>query len=291
MHRRARARPPARSSGGASVAASSSRSSQVAPSTGSRMTQNSSSATASSRPRVGSWTSAHVKRSADVVELGRDQREPLTAHRLMRCTALPAAGEVAQPDGMCSPHVVLVAEVAQALESELSDRLEHPEPFGPVRRLAPSEQALVEQRGHRLEIGLQTSSAASSEHPPRKTASRAKRLRSSAVRRSYDQAMVAFRVAWRGSASRDAGRSRRAPRRCSSASGASSFVRAAASSTASGRWSNRSQSSSTASERWMSGRTARARVTKSSAASSAGSGGRSHLRLRTDTQGLAARHE
>ena len=65
----------------------------------------------------------------------------------------------------------------------------------------------------------QTSSAASSVQPPRKIARLAKRLRSSGERRSCDQAIVARSVAWRGSASRCAGRSSRSSRRSRIASG------------------------------------------------------------------------
>ncbi len=91
--------------------------------------------------------------------------------------------------------------------------------------------------------------------------------------------MVVRSVACRSSASRvPLSRSSRCPRRSSSASGASSFVRAAASSIARGSRSRRVQIAATALERSTSGRTARARVTKSSIASSSASGGRSNSR-------------
>ena len=122
----------------------------------------------------------------------------------------------------------------------------------------------------------QTASAVSSVQPPRKTASRRKSRRSSSSRRSCDQAIVARRVECRSSASRvPLSRSRRASSRSSSASGERSFVRAAASSTASGRWSRRAQSSVTCSSRERSGRTACARSMNSALASASASGGRS----------------
>ena len=91
----------------------------------------------------------------------------------------------------------------------------------------------------------QTASAASYVQPPAKTDSRAEeRLLLGSSSRSYDHSIVARSVCWRGSASRPAlSRSRRCDRRSRSCSGENTTVRAAASSSASGRLSSRAQSS------------------------------------------------
>ena len=89
-----------------------------------------------------------------------------------------------------------------------------------------------------------TASEASSVHPPAKTARRRKSRCSSAESRSYDHSIVARNVRCRGSASRPpASRSSRLETRSRICAGESAFVRAAASSTASGSESSRAQSS------------------------------------------------
>ena len=65
----------ARSSGSASGARAMRRSSQAAPSTGSRTTQNASSEVASRRPATGSCSCCPVEHRAHVVDLGRDEIE------------------------------------------------------------------------------------------------------------------------------------------------------------------------------------------------------------------------
>ena len=93
-----------------------------------------------------------------------------------------------------------------------------------------------------------TASAASSVQPPRKIASLANSSCSSGVSSSWDHAIVARSVFWRASASRPpSNRSSRCERRSRICRGESTFVRAAASSIASGRSSRRLQSASTGS--------------------------------------------
>ena len=94
----------------------------------------------------------------------------------------------------------------------------------------------------------QTASADSSVQPPTKTASRAKSRCSSSSSSSWLHSIVARSVCWRGSTPRPAlSRSSRCESRSTSCSGERTRTRAAASSSASGRFSSRAHSSGTAS--------------------------------------------
>ena len=135
------------------------------------------------------------------------------------------------------------------LGSELADRLEHPVAWAALARRgggAGSCRAVTGACPGRRRT------------PPRqpRTYSRRRRRRapgrallSVSSSRSYDHSIVARSVCWRGSASRPAlSRSSRWDRRSRSCSGEKTTVRAAASSSASGRLSSRAQSSATAGE-------------------------------------------
>ncbi len=110
----------------------------------------------------------------------------------------------------------------------------------------------------------QIASADSYVHPPAQTDEGAKELLFVSSSRSYDHSIVARSVCWRGSASRPAlSRSSLWASRSRSCSGVKTTVRAAASSSASGRLSRRAQSSMTAGENCAMESSASARVTKS----------------------------
>ena len=69
---------------------------------------------------------------------------------------------------------------AEPVDGVLANRLEHRETVVVGAR----DQALVEQRRERVEVGAATASAASSVQPPMNTASRANSVRSSGSSRS-----------------------------------------------------------------------------------------------------------
>ena len=56
--------------------------------------------------------------------------------------------------GLLSPQCVLLARCLQPLPRELADRLEHPEALLAVRIGAAADEALVEQRRQRVEVGV-----------------------------------------------------------------------------------------------------------------------------------------
>ncbi len=123
-----------------------------------------------------------------------------------------------------------------------------------------------------------TASAASSVNPPSKIEHCAKAACSHGVSRSHDQSIAALSVSWRAAAPRaPARRLKRSRIRSTICAGESTRTRAAASSMASGRPSSSRTTSATAARldslRTKSGFCARARVAKSSIAStSSGSG-------------------
>ena len=65
-----------------------------------------------------------------------------------------AVCELDQPVGLALAEPVLLARRGEALRGELPDRLEHPEPLGAVRLGAAADEALVEERGQRVEVRL-----------------------------------------------------------------------------------------------------------------------------------------
>ena len=137
----------------------------------------------------------------------------------------------------------------------------------------------------------QTSSAASSVLRPGRSRSSQTGLARRGERRSCDQAIVARSVAWRGSASRCAGRSSRSSRRSRIAWGCRRRVRAAASSNASGKPSRRSHSIVTSSRRLDRGVDAPRAIHEEGHSLFEHERTQVEPRLGGDVQRLAARHE
>ena len=109
----------------------------------------------------------------------------------------------ARPDA-----IRFVRLLPELLQGELADRLQHGEARLALRlveiwrtRLLSTSEAIPSSTSS-VASGLATASAASSVQPPAKTASRRKRVCSSAVSRSWLQAIVSRSVCWRCGRSR-----------------------------------------------------------------------------------------
>src|SRR3954447_26789906 len=93
-----------------------------------------------------------VERSADVVDLGREEIDiPLAGDADSRARAR-AIGQIEQPLDLEPAQGILLTRGVQALPCELADRLEHPEALVPVRIGAAADEALVEERRKRVEV-------------------------------------------------------------------------------------------------------------------------------------------
>ena len=136
--------------------------------------------------------------------------------------------------------LIALARLLEPLRRVLADRLEHP-----VAPVGEADEALLDERLERVEVGVG--------RPPRRPRACSRRRRRRGARRAAaprsraarsDHSIVARSVCWRGSASRPPlSRSSRCESRSRICSGVRALVRAAASSTASGRLSRRRQSS------------------------------------------------
>lgn len=93
-----------------------------------------------------------LEHGAYVVDLGRDQIDiPLARDTDSRAHARTIS-ELDQPVGLESPQVILRARGSQVFETELADRLEHPEALGTVGFGAAANETLVEERRERVEV-------------------------------------------------------------------------------------------------------------------------------------------
>ena len=95
-----------------------------------------------------------LQHGAHVVDLRCDEVEVPGAGAVDDRPRAGAVGELDQPVGLRPPQGVLLAGHVEPLPGELADRLEHPEALLAVRVGAAADEALVEQRGKRVEVGL-----------------------------------------------------------------------------------------------------------------------------------------
>ena len=203
---------------------------------------------------------------ARIVALGDDEVVALRPFGLRRKVGRSRDGEVVL--GVAAPQRDVLAGGSESLRGELADRLQHP-----VARLAvllaPAKQALVQQGLERVRVGIAHALRRLVVAAAREDRERTKEPLLLGSSRSYDHSIVARSVCCRGSASRPAfSRSRRSDSRSTSCSGEKTTVRAAASSSASGRLSSRRQSSVTASDSSAGESSDRARARNSSTPSS-----------------------
>ena len=87
-----------------------------------------------------------------VVDLGRDEIEVPGAEVDDAASSCPV-GECVQAPELGVTQCILLAGRVEPLERELPDRLEHPEALLAVRIGAAADEALVEQRRQRVEVG------------------------------------------------------------------------------------------------------------------------------------------
>ena len=166
-----------------------------------------------------------VEHRPQVVDSAPYQAKLFDAARAARRTPAPGV-----PGSSAHAELVLRALIplGEPLACVLADRLQHPVPLA-----GEPQEALLDERLQRVEIGVATASAASSVPPPLNTERRPKSRCSTGVSSLKLHSIVARSVCWRGSASRPPlRRSRRSESRSRTCAGERALQRAAASSIA-----------------------------------------------------------
>ena len=179
------------------VRSSSRRSSHVAPSSADRARPSTTRARRRARDRATDRESRAQSRTARMLSISGATRSKFQGAKSTIAARAGAVGERDQAFGLSATERVLLARRVESLERELPDRLEHPEALLAVRVGAAAEQALVEQRRQRVEVGV-ADAARRSRGWRRRGTPRAGRRASARRRRAGRSSTRSSRAAWRG---------------------------------------------------------------------------------------------